>query len=89
MSSIALKEIGLRPAVARKVALEAKKAGKSPLEYVRWVVEKHVGAEQTFAELVKPISEDFKKSGVTPKQLEALVEEARDAYWQKTRRKKK
>ncbi|HVS71872.1 MAG TPA: hypothetical protein VHQ47_11510 [Phycisphaerae bacterium] len=89
MSTIAFKEIGLRPAVARKVALEAKKAGKSPIEYVRWVVEKHVEAHKTFAELVKPISEDFKRAGVTPTQLEALVEEARDAHWRKTRRRKK
>jgi hypothetical protein len=89
MSSISLKEIGFRPAVARKLTARAKRAGKSPVEYVRWLVEMQVDGERTFPEIAKPIAEDFKKAGVTPKQLESLVDEARDAHWQKTRRRKK
>lgn len=89
MSKISLKEMGLRPAVARKVASEAKKAGKSPMDYIRWLVEKQVDVETTFAEILKPVREAFHKSEVTAAELEGAVEEARSAHWQRTRRKKK
>ena len=51
--------------------------GKSADEYLRTLVEAEILSEQTFAEILAPIREGFRKSGMTEEQLDALFEEAR------------
>lgn len=51
--------------------------GKSSEEYLRTLIEAEVLSQQTFAEILAPIREGFRKSGMTEEQLDALFEEAR------------
>ena len=51
--------------------------GKSADEYLRTLIEAEVLSQQTFAEILAPIREGFRKSGMTEEQLDALFEEAR------------
>lgn len=51
--------------------------GKSAEEYLRTLIEAEILSEQTFSEILAPIREGFRKSGMTDEQLDVLFEEAR------------
>lgn len=51
--------------------------GKSADEYLRTLIEAEILSQQTFAEILAPIREEFRKSGMTEEQLDALFKEAR------------
>lgn len=51
--------------------------GKSADEYLRTLIEAEVLSQKSFAEILAPIREGFRKSGMTEEQLDALFEEAR------------
>jgi predicted DNA-binding protein len=51
--------------------------GKSAEEYLRTLIEAEILSQQTFAEILAPIREGFRKSGMTDEQLDALFKEAR------------
>lgn len=51
--------------------------GKSAEEYLRTLIEAEILSQKTFAEILAPIREDFRKSGMTQEQLDALFEQAR------------
>ncbi|MEK6301497.1 MAG: hypothetical protein AABO41_12305 [Acidobacteriota bacterium] len=51
--------------------------GKSADEYLRTLIEAEILSEQTFAEILAPIREGFRTSGMTEEQLDDLFEEAR------------
>ncbi len=40
----------------------------------------------TFAEIVAPIAEDFRRSGMTEDELDALIEQERQAIWDESQR---
>lgn len=56
--------------------------GKSADEYLRTLIEAELLSQQTFAEILAPIREGFRKSGMTEEQLDALFEEARQKVHQ-------
>jgi hypothetical protein len=56
--------------------------GKSAEEYLRTLIEAELLSQQTFAEILAPIREGFRKSGMTEEQLDALFEEARQKVHQ-------
>ena len=60
--------------------------GKSADEYLRNLIEAELLSQQTFAEILAPIREGFRKSGMTEVQLEALFAEARQKVHQESRR---
>lgn len=51
--------------------------GKSSEEYLRTLIEADILSQKTFAEILAPIREGFRKSGMTEDQLDDLFEEAR------------
>ena len=51
--------------------------GKSADEYLRTLIEAEILSQQTFGEILAPIRDGFRKSGMTQEQLETLFEEAR------------
>jgi len=51
--------------------------GKSSDEYLRTLIEAEILSQQTFAEILAPIREGFRESGMTEEQLDAFFEEAR------------
>lgn len=56
--------------------------GKSADEYLRTLIEAELLSQQTFAQILAPIREGFRKSGMTEEQLDALFEEARQKVHQ-------
>jgi hypothetical protein len=56
--------------------------GKSADEYLRTLIEAELLSQQTFAEILAPIREGFRKSGMTEEQLDALFAEARQKVHQ-------
>lgn len=77
MSSLSLRHFGLAPAQVRAVEKRAKQQGKSPLEYVRALVERDLIAASSFDDVLRPIRAGFAKSGVTEDELDAIVTRAR------------
>ena len=51
--------------------------GQSSEEYLRTLIEADILSQKTFAEILAPIREGFRKSGMTEEQLDDLFEEAR------------
>ena len=79
MTTIALHDIRLRPALMRVIENRARQEGVSPPEYVRRLIERDLLAEETFDEILRPIREDVRRSGLTEKGLDDIVDRARRA----------
>ena len=88
MASITIQDIGLPPAQLRAIERKAKGAGKTTPQYVRSLIERDLLAEQSFDELLEPVRKDFRKRGVTPAALDAIVARARIATHPKRRPRK-
>ena len=86
MSSISLHDIGLKPASLKAVKEKAKHAGKTPPEYVRWLIERDLLAEQSFDEILRPVRRDVRNRGLSSDQLDTIIERARVAAAPKVRR---
>jgi hypothetical protein len=86
MSSASLPDIGLGPALLEAVERKARRAGTTAREYVRALIERDLLADQSFDEILRPVRGDFQAAGVTEKQLDRLVESARNATRPKPRR---
>jgi hypothetical protein len=86
MSSLSLKDIGLRPAQLIALRKKAVDAGTTAPEYVRALVERHLLADESFDKILGPIREDFRKSGVTESQLDAVIDRARHTSRRSARR---
>lgn len=74
-----LTDIGLSAATMKAVEKKARGLGKSGAEYVRLLVESDLLADQSFDEILRPIREDVRKSGITESQVEDIVRRARKA----------
>ena len=88
--------INLSPEEERKLAERAAQSGQDPTSYVHRLItdaleveapaENGTGDSQetrpTLAEILAPVHEDFRKSGMTEDDLDALVEEVREEIWQ-------
>lgn len=73
------------PAELESVLLErAARFGKDTHDYVSQVVAKHL-ERPSLDELLAPIREDFAKSGMSEDELNALIEEERQALWEEKR----
>jgi len=62
--------------------------GKTADEYLRTLIEGEILSQQTFGEILAPVREGFRKSGMTEEQLEALFKEAREKVHQEEQTKK-
>ena len=63
-----------------KEAIEelSRSKGKSAEDYLRMLIEAEVLSEQSFSEILAPIRQSFRESGMSEKQLDALLEDARE-----------
>ena len=77
MTALSFQDIGLRPAQVRAIEKKAKHAGQTAPEYVRSLVEQDLLADKSFDEILRPIREDFRASGITVSQLDQIVHRAR------------
>jgi predicted DNA-binding protein len=88
----------LPPETERKLQEWAARTGQTVEGYVQDLVERVVrgtngaaqatetaasrAGEKTLAEILAPIHEDFRKSGLTEAELDALLKECREEVWQ-------
>ena len=86
MSSVSQANIPLGRALLKAVQRKARREGQTAQEYVRLLIERDLLADRTFDEILGPVREDFRKSGIKEPQLEAIVERARTAAHRKQRR---
>jgi len=85
MSIASLPDFGLAPALLRAMEKKARRAGTTAREYVRALIQRDVLADQSFDEILRPVRADFRRSGITEKQLDMLDERARTALHPKRR----
>lgn len=83
-----LQEIGLKPVQIKAVQKKAQHEGQSDQEYLRSLIERDLLADKSFDDILRPIREDFRKSGMTESQLDQVIDRARKASAQKTRKRR-
>ena len=69
---------GLPPGTKKAIEALSQSKGKSAEEYLRMLIEAEILSEQTFSEILAPVRQSFRKSGLSEQQLDALFEDARD-----------
>ena len=67
--------IDLPPEKEQKVLQRAKERGQDVSAYVNQIIDRDI-AQPTFAEILAPIHEDVRKSGMTEVEINALIEES-------------
>ncbi len=68
--------IDLTKEAESKLRLRASEMGKDFPEFVEYLVEREArDPDPSFAEIVAPIQEDFRKSGMTESELEEFIDE--------------
>jgi hypothetical protein len=88
MTSLSLRDIRLKPALLKAVERKARDAGTTAPEYLRALIERALLAEQSFDEILRPVRKDFASSGISPDQLDQIVERARGAAHARSRARK-
>jgi hypothetical protein len=76
-----------------RLKARAEQAGLTPERYVKHLVDEDLALEQTaqttsFEELLAPVREQFRQSGMTGDELDALIERAKTRYRERARRSK-
>lgn len=70
------------PAGTRSALEEiGRKIGKSVEEYLRGVIEAELLSQRPFREILAPIREDFRKTGLTEEEFDEIIERERQAIW--------
>jgi hypothetical protein len=74
-----LQELGLRQDAVKALKRKARERGKTTPEYLRALIESDLLAEKTFDQVLAPIREGFRKSRLTERELDELLDRARRA----------
>ncbi len=82
MTMATFRQLGLRPAQVKALDQKAKQQGKTRTQFLRWIIERELAA-QSFDEILKPVRDDFRKSGITESELDELVDRARSSAYKK------
>jgi hypothetical protein len=87
-------KIPISPGAKAHLRTTAARLGLTPERYVKELLDDHLALEQeaqatTFDELMGPVREEFRKSGMTEAQLDELVDRARTRHHQRTQGRKK
>jgi hypothetical protein len=67
---------GLPPGTTEAIQELSRIKGTSPGEYLRILIEAEILSEQSFSEILAPIRQSFRDSGMTEAQLEELFKDA-------------
>jgi len=68
---------GLAPGTRAAIEELSRSKGKSADDYLRMLIEAEILSEQSFSEILAPIRQSFRESGMTEAELDALFEDAR------------
>lgn len=60
----------------------AARQGVPPQSYLLGLVETSLLSQRSFEELAEPLAQSFDESGLSEDELEALIDEERQALWQ-------
>jgi hypothetical protein len=72
----------LPPDLARTIDTLAERRGQDRAQFiVSFLQERLDGSGTSFDELIAPIAESFRHSGMTEEDLDALIEQERQAIW--------
>lgn len=93
-SAMTLQVTGLGRRKMAEVSERAKGLGMTPKQYVKHLLETDLAIARearttTFAEIMAPVREEFRQSGMTERQLDELVDRARTRRRGQNRRRKK
>jgi len=72
----------------RRLIARAVERGTDVATYLRGLVEEDLKRPPKLGEILAPIREDFRRSGMAEDELEGLIEEARDEVWREKQRGK-
>ena len=79
--------VPLSSELARTIDSLAERRGQDRAQFiVSFLQEQLNGPACSFEQLVAPIAEDFRRSGMTEEELDALVEQERQAIWDEKHR---
>jgi hypothetical protein len=68
--------------LAHTIDALAKQRGQDRVEFIVGFLQEQLNrSAPTFEEMMAPIAEDFRQSGMTDEDLDALVEQERQAMW--------
>jgi hypothetical protein len=74
--------VPLPSALARAIDTLAEQRGQDRAQFiVSFLQEQLDGPARSFEELIAPIADDFRRSGMTEEDLDALVEQERQTMW--------
>jgi hypothetical protein len=77
MSTESIEITGLPSGTRAAIDELSRSKGKSADEYLRILIEAELLSERSFREILAPIRQSFRESGLTEEQLDALFEDAR------------
>lgn len=78
----------LSPDEEKKLLERATESGQDVTSYVRQLIQCDISKPVSLSEILAPVREDFRRSGMTEDELASLIEEARDEVWQEKQRGK-
>ena len=81
-------KLSLTPEEERRLFACAMEKGQDVTNYVRTLIEEDLKRPPALSEILAPIHEEFRRSGMTEDELSSLIEEARDEVWQAKQRGK-
>jgi len=79
MSSLSFDDLHLKLPLRRAAEAKARCQGMTAPQYISSLIKRDVEADRALDEILKPVREDFRKSGVTEEQLDQIIERARVA----------
>jgi hypothetical protein len=79
LGSVMTINIELRPEEERVLRERARQSGRDVSEYVRLVPKEHIEGSKTFAEILTPVWEGFRRGGLDEDQAAGFLEEGLEA----------
>ena len=81
-------KLSLTPEEKRTLLARATEKGQDVADYLRTLVEEDLKRPPALSEILAPIHEEFRQSGMSEDELSALIEDAREAAWKEKQRSK-
>ena len=73
---------GLPPGTKSALEEMGRNTGKSVEDYLRGVIEAELLSQKPFREILAPVREDFRKTGLTEDEFDEIIERERQAIWE-------
>ena len=86
MTTLSVHDLKLTPSQLRALHAKAKHNNQTPSEYVRRLIQRDLLASKSFDEILMPVRDGFRKSGISGDEFERLVTRARKAIHAKKKR---